>query len=63
MKGKISMFNIFNQEDKEKGSYWERNHQDNFYSDSSYNNNFQYCRMCNRNQRFEYDRCSVCKSN
>ena len=57
------MFNIFNQEDKEKGSYWERNNQDNFYSDSSYNNNFQYCRVCNKNQRFEYDRCSVCKSN
>ena len=57
------MFNIFNQEDKGKGSYEERNQQDNFYSDSSYNNNFQYCRMCNKNQRFEYDRCSVCKSN
>ena len=57
------MFSIFNQEDKEKGSYWERNHQDNFWSDSSYNNNFQYCRTCNKNQRFEYDRCSVCKSN
>ena len=57
------MFNVFDQDDKEKGSYWERNHQDNFYSDSSYNNNFQYCRMCNKNQRFEFDRCSVCKSN
>ena len=57
------MFGIFNQEDKEKGSYLERNHQDNFWSDSSYNNNFQYCRMCNKNQRFEFDRCSVCKSN
>jgi hypothetical protein len=57
------MFNIFDKIDEEKGSYWERNHQDNFYSDSSYNNNFQYCRMCNKNQRFEFDRCSVCKSN
>ena len=57
------MFNIFDKTDEEKGSYWERNHQDNFYSDSSYNNNFQYCRMCNKNQRFEFDRCSVCKSN
>ena len=57
------MFNIFNQEDKEKGSYKERNHQDNFWSESLYNNNFQYCRMCNKNQRFEYDRCVVCKSN
>ena len=57
------MFNIFEEIDGEKGSYWERNHQDNFYGDSSYNNNFQYCKMCNKNQRFEFDRCSVCKSN
>ena len=57
------MFNILDKIDEEKGSYWERNHQDYFDSDSSYNNNFQYCRMCNRNQRFEFDRCSVCKSN
>ena len=57
------MFGIFNQDDKEKGYYLERNHQDNFWSDSSYNNNFQYCKMCNKNQRFEFDRCSVCKSN
>ena len=40
------MFNIFDKVDEEKGSYWERNHQDNFWSDSSYNNNFQYCRVC-----------------
>lgn len=57
------MFNVFNQDNKEKGYYLERNHQDNFWSDSSYNNNFQYCKMCNKNQRFEFDRCSVCKSN
>ena len=57
------MFNIFDKIDEEKGSCWERNHQDNFWSDSSYNNNFQYCKVCNKNQRFEYDRCSVCKSN
>ena len=57
------MFRIFNQEDKEKGSYWERNHQDNFWSDSSYNNNFLYCIMCKKYQCFEYDRCSVCKRN
>ena len=57
------MFNIFDKVDEEKGSYWERNHQDNFWSDSSYNNNFQFCRMCNKNQRFEFDRCSVCKNN
>ena len=40
------MFNIFNQDKDNKGYYEERNHQDNFYSDSSYNNNFQYCRSC-----------------
>ena len=57
------MFNIFNQDEEEKGSYWERNHQDNFYSESSYNNNFQYCRSCGKYQRFEWDRCCVCKSN
>ena len=57
------MFNVLNQDNKEKGYYLERNHQDNFWSDSSYNNNFQYCKMCNKNQRFEFDRCSVCKSN
>lgn len=57
------MFNIFNQEEKEKGSYWERNHQDNFYSESAYNNNFQYCRICGRYERFEYDRCIRCGSN
>ena len=54
------MFNIFNQVDDKKE---DRNHQDNFYSEGSYNNNFQYCRCCNKNQRFEYDRCIVCKSN
>ena len=35
------MFNIFDKTDEEKGSYWERIHQDNFYSDRSKNNNFQ----------------------
>ena len=57
------MFNIFNQDKDNKDYYKERNHHDNFYSDSSYNNNFQYCSMCDRYQRFEYDRCCVCKSN
>ena len=57
------MFNIFNQGKDNKGYYEERNHQDNFYSDSSYNNNFQYCRLCGKSQRFEYDRCCVCHSN
>ena len=57
------MFNIFNQDKDNKGYYEERNHQDNFYSDSSYNNNFQYCRLCEKYQRFEYDRCCVCHSN
>ena len=57
------MFNIFTQIDKEKGSYAERSHQDNFYSKSSYNNEFQFCRICGKYNRFEYDRCTVCKSN
>ena len=57
------MFNIFNNQEEEKGSYWERSHQDNFYSTSSYNNEFQYCRICGCYNRFEYDRCTTCKSN
>ena len=57
------MLNIFTQIDREKGSYDKRSHQDNFYSKSSYNNEFQFCRICGKNNRFEYDRCTVCKSN
>ena len=57
------MFNIFSSQEKEKGSYEERSHQDNFWSESSYNNEFQYCRCCDRYNRFEYDRCAICKSN
>ena len=57
------MFNIFNHTDKEKSLYNERSHQDNFYSKSSYNNEFQFCRICGKHNRFEYDRCTVCKSN
>ena len=54
------MFNIFNQvEDKKE----DRNHQDNFYSEGSYNNNFQFCTYCGKYERFEYDRCSKCKNN
>ena len=48
--------------DKEKEREEERNHQDNFFSESSYNNNFQYCDFCGKNQRFEWDRCSICKN-
>lgn len=54
------MFDIFKLKDEKKE---DRSHQDNFYSTSSYNNEFQYCRVCGKHQRFEYDRCSVCKSN
>ena len=57
------MFNIFTQIKEDKGSYKERSHQDNFYSKSSYNNEFQFCRCCGRYNRFEYDRCAVCGSN
>lgn len=60
------MWNIFNQEGKEeaeKGFYEIRNHQDNFYSEGAYNNNFQYCPYCGKTVRFEWDRCVICKSN
>ena len=54
------MFNIFSQVDNEKE---DRSHQDNFYSESSYNNSFQYCGYCGKYERFEYDRCVKCKNN
>ena len=54
------MFNILNQVDDKKE---DRSHQDNFYSKSSYNNNFQYCTHCGKYERFEYDRCVKCKGN
>ncbi len=54
------MFNIFSQVNEKNE---DRSHQDNFYSKGSYNNNFQYCPNCKRNERFEYDRCVVCKGN
>ena len=57
------MFDTFDNKDTEKGSCDERNHQDNFYSEGSYNNNFQYCTYCRKYERFEYDRCSKCKNN
>ena len=57
------MFNILSNQREEKGSYGERSHQDNFYSDSSYNNEFQYCAICGSYNRFEYDRCVNCGSN
>lgn len=57
------MFNIFIQIDKKESLYKERSQQDNFYSKGSYNNEFQFCRICGRYNRFEYDRCSICKSN
>lgn len=53
-------FDIFknnNQENK------DRSHQDNFYSISTFNGEFQYCPYCERYERFEYDRCSNCKNN
>ena len=49
------MFNIFSQEEKEeaeKGS--ERFHQDSIK---------QYCKFCNENTDFLYDRCMICKNN
>ena len=56
------MFNINTYIDKNKDCK-ERSRQDNFYSKSSYNNEFQFCRICGKYNRFEYDRCVVCKSN
>lgn len=54
------LFDIFidNEEGKE-----DRSHQDNFYSISAYNNEYQYCSICGRYERFEYDRCCSCKNN
>ena len=54
------MFNVFNQV-SEKNE--DRSHQDNFYSEGSYNNSFQYCTYCGKYERFEYDRCTKCKNN
>ena len=55
----FNIFDVFNEiEDKKE----ERNHQDNFFSEGSYNNNFQFCPFCNKKQRFEYDRCVKCKN-
>ena len=53
------MFNIFQVEDKKEN----RSHQDNFYSEGSYNNSFQFCTYCGKYERFEYDRCNKCKGN
>lgn len=50
---------MFNNEEIEE----DRSHQDNFWSESSYNNEWQYCKICGTDRRFEYDRCSVCHSN
>lgn len=60
------MFDIFNKDKKISSldlNLKGRNHQDNFYSSSTYNNNFQFCKFCNSNQRFEYDRCTKCNNN
>lgn len=57
------MFNTFYQEEEKKDLYKERNHQDNFASEGCFNNNFQYCRFCDKYVRFEYDRCCECKNN
>ncbi|MGL5718450.1 MAG: hypothetical protein ACRCX2_35930 [Paraclostridium sp.] len=55
------MFKLF---ETDKGNKEEgRSYQDNFYNKSAYNNEFQYCRFCDKHQRFEYDRCCVCNNN
>ena len=45
------MLNIFTKDDEEKD---DRGHQDGTY---------QYCRICESERLFIYDRCEVCKSN
>lgn len=54
------IFDIFKDNSKENE---DRSHQDNFYSISTFNGEFQYCSYCGRYERFEYDRCSNCKNN
>ena len=43
------MFNQVNEKNE------DRNHQDNFYSEGSYNNSFQYCTYCGRYERLIVD--------
>lgn len=54
------IFDIFKDNSEETE---DRSHQDNFYSISAFNGEFQYCSICGRYERFEYDRCCICKSN
>lgn len=60
---KMSLFNIDVADKEELNDYYSRSHQDNFYSTSAYNNEWQYCYHCGGYERFEYDRCSKCKNN
>ncbi len=47
----------------------DRSHQDNFRGSVQRNNggwdngSYQYCRFCDGNRRFIYDRCEHCKNN
>lgn len=43
----------------------DRSHQDNFGAIyKTYDNgNYQFCRSCNANRAFRYDRCVICGSN
>lgn len=59
----MSLFNIDTEDKMELDNYYSRSHQDNFYSESACNNEWQYCRHCGNYTRFEYDRCSACKNN
>lgn len=55
---------FWNREEKEEENYYNfRSHQDNFWSEGAFNNEWQYCQHCGKNTRFEYDRCTVCKNN
>ena len=47
-------------DNKENDYYNKRDHQDNL---GVYNNNYQYCPHCEKNVKFEYERCVICKNN
>lgn len=56
---------FWNTSDNKENDYYynKRDHQDNFYGFGAYNNNYQYCPHCEKNVKFEYDRCVICKNN
>ena len=49
------MFNIFSQEEKEEAQKDEERLRQDYTK--------QYCKFCNENTDFLYDRCMICKNN